>query len=127
MVFSRILTDKNKKNDFIKTITNSSSLTSKLVNNFTEIVNDIADEYKNEIKEEEKFYNKFKKTKEYKEYTEGIETLLYPKGKVRKFTYTTVPDISKEETQKANISEIYSTTNTNTNTSTFDGKSKLDS
>jgi transposase-like protein len=127
MVFSRILTDKNKKNEFIKKITNSSSLTSKLIKKFTDIVNDIADQYENEIKEEEKFFNKFKKTKEYKEYTEGIETLLYPKGKVRKFTYTTVPDTSKEETQKANISEIYSTTNTNTNTSTFDGKSKLDS
>jgi hypothetical protein len=127
MVFSRILTDKNKKNDFIKEITNSPSLIEKLIDNFTDIVNDIADEYEDEINEEEKFYNKFKKTKEYKEYTEGVETLIYTKGKVRKFTYTTVPDTTKEETQKADLSQIYATTDSNTDKTTFDGKSKLDS
>ena len=55
------------------------------------------------------------------------KTPLYdPKGKLRKFTYTTVPDPATEAQQKTDIANLYKTVNVNNDPLTFDGKIKFD-
>jgi hypothetical protein len=50
----------------------------------------------------------------------------YPKGKLRKFTYTPVPDPATETQQKTDIANLYKTVNVNNDPLTFDGKIKFD-
>ena len=51
---------------------------------------------------------------------------MYPKGKTRKFEYTTVADPATEPTQKTNISNLYKTVNVDLDKTTFNGKIKFD-
>lgn len=134
ILMSRILTDKNKKNDFIKGVIKGGLLDYKkpkyqfnLNDIFTDIVDKLSKQYKEELDDEEKIIKDFKKKNEYKKFVNGVEESLYPKGKIRKFTYTTVPNESKQEQQKINLLDIYATTNSNTDKKTFDGKVKLES
>ena len=70
-----------------------------------------------------------KKTPEFKSLTVGLEDVMYPKGKTRKLTYTTVPltDASIVEKQKQLIKDLYITVNIEPdNKKTFNGKIKFD-
>ncbi len=131
MFMSRILQDKNKRNDFIKSVIKGDLTKSKtpvnLLNEFTKVIENLSNQYDKELIEEEKIFKELRKDKDYKSYINGVEEQLYPKGKVRKFTYTTVPDQSKIDQQRKYILDLYSTTNTNTDKTTFDGKVKFDS
>ncbi len=97
----------------------------KLKKKFEDIVDDLAKEYSKEISAEEKLYKDFKKSSEFKDFSEGLDEKLYPKGKTRKFTYTTVPG-TDAETQKTAISQLYSGGNTGED-STSIGKAKFNS
>ena len=50
----------------------------------------------------------------------------YPKGKLRKFTYTTVPNPATDAQQKTDVANLYKTVNVNNDKLTFDGKIKFD-
>ena len=52
---------------------------------------------------------------------------MYPKGKTRKFEYTTVADPATEPTQKTDITNLYKTVNVPPlDKNTFNGKIKFD-
>jgi hypothetical protein len=114
MVMARILTDKNKKQEFINSILNTDTLKTwkdpvKLSNKLEKIVNDLADDFKTELNAEEKVFKELKKDKRYKKLTTGLQDIMYVPGKVRKFTYTTVGTFSDEE--KNQIKDLYNGTN----------------
>ena len=131
LVISRIFNDSNKLEEF-KTYVIKGDLINikdpvKLQKKFDDITDDIAKRYSKELKAEEKKFDKFKSSKEYTSlYTDGIEKLMYPKGKTRKFEYTTVADPATEPTQKTNISNLYKTVNVDLDKTTFNGKIKFD-
>jgi hypothetical protein len=130
LIISRIFNDKNKLEEFKKYVIKGDLLKVKdpvnLQNKFDKITDNLAKKYSKELKEEEVKFEKFKKNKEYTNYIDGIEEKMYPKGKTRKFEYTTVPDPAKEPTQKTEISNLYKTVNVDTTKSTFNGKIKFD-
>ena len=96
-------------------------------NKLEEITDDIAKRYSKELKAEEKKFDKFKSSKEYTSFTDGIEKLMYPKGKTRKFEYTTVADPTKVKAQTEDIQNLYRTVNAPPpDKNTFDGKIKFD-
>jgi hypothetical protein len=114
MVMARILTDKNKKQEFINSILNTDTLKTwkdpvKLSNKLEKIVNDLADDYKAELNAEEKVFKELKKDKRYKKLTTGLQDIMYVPGKVRKFTYTTVGTFTDAEKNK--IKDLYNGTN----------------
>ena len=99
----------------------------KLQKKFDDITDDIAKKYSKELKAEEKKFDKFKSSSEYTSFTDGIEKLMYPKGKTRKFEYTTVADPTKVKAQTEDIQNLYRTVNAPPpNKNTFDGKIKFD-
>jgi hypothetical protein len=65
------------------------------------------DSCKEELKQEEKFFEKLKKTNDYLDF---VNKSVYNKGKLRKFNYTTVSNDSTKATQEAAIKLLYSTT-----------------
>ena len=114
MVMAKILTDKNKKQEFINSILNTDALKTwkdpvKLSNKLEKIVNDLADDFKTELNAEEKVFKELKKDKRYKKLTTGLQDIMYVPGKVRKFTYTTVGTFTDEE--KNQIKNLYNGTN----------------
>jgi hypothetical protein len=131
LVISRIFNNPNKLEEFKKSIIKGDIVNIqdpvKLQTKFNNIVDDIAKRYSKEIKEEEKKFEKFKSGSEYKSFTDGIENKMYPKGKTRKFEYTTVVNTTTEPTQKIEISNLYKTVNVPPlNKDTFNGKIKFD-
>jgi hypothetical protein len=128
MIISRILNDKDKKEKFKTDVMNSlTNVTSpvKLTKKFDKYTDDLADDYNKELKDEEKLFTKFKKTPEYKNFTEGIETKMYKKGKPRKFKYDTF--ITPQNGVNSDlIKNLYSTVNLDTDAKTFNGKIKFD-
>jgi outer membrane protein OmpA-like peptidoglycan-associated protein len=132
-IMARILSDKNKKDEFINYVIKGDLTTLKdpvnLKNKFEKIVNDLSDDYKSELKDEEKMFTKLKKSSDYKKLTDGIEETMYPKGKTRKFAYTTIPltDAAKVKEQSGWISDLYKTVNIEPdNKKTYLGKIKFD-
>ena len=133
LVISRLLSDKNKKNGFINDIIKGELLKPEynnplnLKNQFTLIVNKLSDRYDKELKAEEKMFKELRKDKYLKNFLTSPDEKLYPKGKTRKFTYTTIPNQNTNATQETNIKNVFSTTNTNQDTQTFDGKVSFNS
>ena len=130
-IMARILSDKNKKDEFINYVIKGDLTTLKdpvnLKNKFEKIVNDLSDDYKSELKDEEKMFTKLKKTDEFKSLTVGIEKVMYPKGKTRKFEYTTVADPTKVKAQTDDIQNLYRTVNSPPpDKTTYIGKIKFD-
>ena len=123
MVMARILTNKDKKQQFIDTIISGElknwNTPVKLINKFEKIVNDLDRDYTKELKLEENIFKNLKKDKTYKELIDGIEDKMYPKGKVRKFNYTTIG--ATPENEKI-ILDLYSSVNSNNDRKTFNGK-----
>ena len=75
-IMARILSDKNKKDEFINYVIKGDLTTLKdpvnLKNKFEKIVNDLSDDYKSELKDEEKMFTKLKKSSDYKKLTEDF-------------------------------------------------------
>jgi hypothetical protein len=77
----------------------SKELTSnnQLIRRLNRSIGDVADRYKKQLKKEEKIFTDFKKSKDYKDYTEGLDDKMYVKGKTRKFVYNTTPNSNVTE------------------------------
>lgn len=132
-IMARILSDKNKKDEYINYVIKGDLATTKdpvnLKNKFEKVVNNLSDDYRKELKDEEKLFDKLKKTPEFKSLTVGLEDVMYPKGKTRKLTYTTVPltDAAIVKKQGQLISDLYKTVNIDPNDKkTFNGAIKFD-
>jgi outer membrane protein OmpA-like peptidoglycan-associated protein len=132
-IMARILSDKNKKDEYINYVIKGDLAITKdpanLKNKFEKVVNNLSDDYRKELKDEEKLFDKLKKTPEFKSLTVGLEDVMYPKGKTRKLTYTTVPltDASIVKKQGQLISDLYKTVNIDPNDKkTFNGTIKFD-
>jgi hypothetical protein len=129
---ARILSNKNKKDEFINSVIKGSLTTLtdpvNLKTKFEKIVNDLSDDYNLELKNEEKMFTTLKKSSEYKKLTDGIEESMYPKGKTRKFEYSTVPltNVTRVKEQEKLITDLYKTVNLNPdNKTTYLGKIKF--
>jgi hypothetical protein len=93
MIVSRNFDNKNKLTDFINYVLTTNFTTpvsNKLRNKFEKVVEGIAKEYSEELRAEEKVFEKLRKDKFFKDYTEGVDEELYPAGKTRILNYTTV-------------------------------------
>jgi uncharacterized protein YeaO (DUF488 family) len=127
LVMSRVLTNKEKKNEFIESIFNTADLTAvtdpvKLYDKFEKIVNKLTNDYENELNAEKKYFKKIKQSNEYSNLTKGITTQMYTKGKSRVLNYNTTPNESIISIQKELITNLYRTTNVNNDRETFNGK-----
>jgi hypothetical protein len=50
---------------------------------------------------------------------------VYPKGKLRKFEYTTIPDTATDAQQQKDIMALYSGVNSDSDNKYYDGKIKF--
>jgi len=128
MIISRIFSNKDKLEQFkSKVIDGLTTVTSpvNLSKKFNKFTDDLASDYNKELSEEEKLFSKFKKSAEYKKFTDGIEDEMYKKGKDRKFKYNTFITAQNDANSKL-IKDLYSTVNVNKDKKTFDGKVKFD-
>ena len=124
MVMAQIFNDKNKLTEFKNAIISGELKNdNKLVRKFNNICDDFADLTKKELVAEQKF---IKTIRDKESYSKFVNQPAYPKGKLRKFTYTTVPDPATETQQKTDIANLYKTVNVNNDPLTFDGKIKFD-
>jgi len=126
MIIGRILSNSNTKENFISSII-SDTLTSvdepyNLQNKFKNITNDLARDYKKEVEKGDDLFKDFKGDNNYIEYKDGLDVKMFPAGKTRKFSYTTV---GGTEQQKTEIQNLYKSENTNNDTSTYLGKVKF--
>jgi len=114
MIISRVFDDKDKLTEFINYIlTNNFTSSNKLKNKFEKVVNDIAKEYSQELREEEKIFEKLRKDKKFKDFTIGVENVLYPVGKTRVLNYTTViTNTELKDTYKNILENLFSGGNT---------------
>ena len=123
MVMARIFENKDKLEKFKDTVISSDiSGTPKLRKTFDKICDDFREKVLKELKAEEKY---IKDIKENKEYLDFINTNVYPKGKTRKFTYTTVPNQTTNSQQITLIKNVYSDQNVDNDNKTFNGKIKF--
>ena len=124
MVMAQIFNDNNKLTQFKNAIISGELKNdNKLVRKFNNICDDFADLTKKELIAEQKF---IKTIRDKESYSKFVNQPAYPKGKLRKFTYTTVPDPATETQQKTDIANLYKTVNVNNDKLTFDGKIKFD-
>jgi outer membrane protein OmpA-like peptidoglycan-associated protein len=111
IALGRYLSDKNNLRTFKSKIINTElskvKTPSNLSNKFDKIMDKFVDSCKEELKQEEKFFEKLKKTNDYLDF---VNKSVYNKGKLRKFNYTTVSNDSTKATQEAAIKLLYSTT-----------------
>ena len=129
-IVGRIFSDKNKLEDFKKKVMTQNLLSVKKPKNlnrvFGNIVDDLADIYKDEIKEEDKFFEKFKKTPEYKKYTTGVNDVLFKKSLPRIVNFTTVPNTATQALKETNLKYLYAGDPSFIDKlETFDGKIKF--
>ena len=128
-IMSRIITDKNKKDDFTKKVIKG-PLTSvvkpiKLLMKFNQILDKLQIQYNKQINNDEKIFTQVKNNKVYKDLTKNLGDDMYKKGKERKFNYTTVPNESIKTSQETQIAELYQKKN-NGNKNSFIQKYKFD-
>jgi outer membrane protein OmpA-like peptidoglycan-associated protein len=127
IALGRYLSDSNNLKTFKSKIINTElskvKSPSNLSNKFDKIMNKFVDNCKDELKQEDKFFEKLKKSNDYLDY---VNKSVYNKGKLRKFNYTTVPNESTKATQEAAIKLLYSSTGDIT-TQTWNNKVKLNS
>jgi hypothetical protein len=116
MIVARQFSDKNKLTEFINYVLTTNFITpasNKLRNKFEKVVEDIAKEYSDELKSEEKMFEKLRKDKFFKDYSEGVEEELYPAGKTRVLNYTTViTDSTLKGDYEKTLSNLFSGSNT---------------
>jgi hypothetical protein len=127
IALGRYLSDNNNLRTFKSKIINTElskiKTPSNLSNKFDKIMKKFVDSCKEELRQEERFFEKLKKSNDYLDF---INKSVYNKGKLRKFTYTTVANDSTKATQEAAIKLLYSTTGDIT-TPTWNNKVKFDS
>jgi hypothetical protein len=122
---ARELSDENKKQNFISRIlTPNISNDKKLVKYVNNVCDDLQSEYEKQLERELKRFEKLKKTDGYKQYTNGITSIMYDKGKPRKLIYDTIkgPNVA---TQEEKIKQIYGSVNYGTDIKSFDGIIKM--
>jgi hypothetical protein len=111
IALGRYLSDKNNLKAFKSKIITADlqkvKSPSNLSNKFDKIMDNFVDSCKEELKQEQKFFDKLKKSNDYLDY---INKSVYNKGKLRKFNYTTIAIPSTNATQEAAIKLLYSTT-----------------
>ena len=91
-----------------------------------DICEDLAKDYQKEYDAEQKVFTTYRQSKTYKDYTDGIELKLYPKGKTRIFDFTTVTtNETIKTTAEGMIKILYSTTPITEPKNTFNDKTKL--
>jgi hypothetical protein len=126
MVLAQIFGNKNKYNDFINKIISGDLLTvknpSNLKNKFEKICDIFKKNVDKELLEESKH---IKKVKESPDYTKYVNQFVYPKGKLRKFEYTTIPDTATDAQQQKDIMALYSGVNSDSDNKYYDGKIKF--
>jgi len=125
LVMARELSDENKKQNFISRIlTPNISNDKKLVKYVNNVCDDLQSEYEKQLERELKRFEKLKKTDGYKQYTNGITSIMYDKGKPRKLIYDTLkgPNVA---TQEEKIKQIYGSVNYGTDIKSFDGIIKM--
>ena len=126
MVLAQIFGNKNKYNDFINKIITGELLTIKSPSNLKNKFEKICDNFKKKVdKELLEESNKIKKIKESPNYTDYVNKLVYPKGKLRKFEYTTIPDTATDAQQQKDIMALYSGVNSDSDNKSYDGKIKF--
>ena len=130
IIMGRIFEDKNKVKDFIDKIITPNikdvKKPKKLSRVFENIVDDLVDTYKDELKNELKTFEKFKKKSDYDKYINGLDEILYTKGKARIVNFTTEPDPTEQATKETNLKELYTGVPSEIGDfETFDGKIKL--
>jgi len=130
MIVGRIFTDKNKVKQFINEIITPNikdvKKPKKLSKKFENIVDDYVKIYRKQIESEAKIFNKFKDSADYKNYIDGVENVLYKKGKPRIITFSTVVDNATIDTKKNNLKKLYNGDSEKmSDLSTFDGKIKF--
>ena len=123
LIMSRILTDKNKKQQFIDAVIKGDELKNwkdpvRLSNKFENIVNELDRIYSKELRLEEKIFKDLRKDKNFKDLVDGLDKMYQP-GKVRKFNYVTVASPTAEEVNK--ILSLYDTQQSN-NRETYEDK-----
>jgi hypothetical protein len=127
IALGRYLSDRNNlktfKNKIINTELAKIKTPSNLSNKFDKIMDNFVDSCKEELKQEEKFFDKLKKKQDYLDY---INKSVYNKGKLRKFNYSTVPNQSTNTTQEAAIKLLYSSTG-DVESKTWNNKVKFNS
>jgi hypothetical protein len=123
LIIARILQDSNKKENFKNAIIKGDLVNvsdpTKLKNKFDSIVDDLAKEYVKELDKEEELYEDFKDSNDYKDFVDDLDEKMYPKGKTRKFNYTTVPG-PNNTTQSEDIKKLYDGQNHGENTTYLD-------
>ena len=95
IIMSRILNDRSKKDEFIKQLLKGLEGDNQLRRRVERIVDDVGDRYKKQQRDDEKYISDFKKEKDYKNYVDGLEQIMYVKGKLRKCVYDTTPNSSE--------------------------------
>lgn len=110
VIMSRVLTNKTKKEEFKNKIITQTVIqrdkSKKISKKIDNILNDLEKQYNNINSKYEKTFADLLKSPNYINYTDGIETVLYKKGKPRKFEYTTVPG-SNNTQQETAIKDLY--------------------
>jgi len=123
LIMARVLNNETKKENFKNAIIKgdlvSVSDPTDLKKKFDNIVDDLAKEYTKEIDAEEELYEDFIDSNEYKDFIDELDEKMYPKGKTRKFTYTTVPGVDNA-TQSEDIKKLYDGQNHGPNTTYLD-------
>lgn len=126
MVLAQIFGNKNKYNDFINKIISGELLTVKSPSNLKNKFEKICDNFKKIVDKELLLEsNHIKKIKEFPEYTKYVNEFVYPKGKLRKFEYTTIPDTATDAQQQKDIMALYSGVNSDSDNKSYDGKIKF--
>ena len=124
---SQEINGKNKeKNDFINFILEDKILSStKDPVNFEKKLRKITEmlqtKYNQELRKEVKMFEDIEKSKEYKEFTDGIQQKMYVKNKERNIEYSTTEIPAIVNQQKELIFNLYRTTNVD-NSNTFTNK-----
>jgi len=106
IIMSRTLNDNAKRDEFLNELLKTLDSDNQLVRRVRRIVEDAADRYKKQQKDDEKYISDFKKDKDYKLYVDGLDEIMYVKGKLRKFVYDTTPN-SSEAANGELIKDLY--------------------
>ena len=130
IIMGRTFEDKNKVKDFIDKIITPNIKDVKKPKNlsrvFENIVDDLVDTYKDELKNELKAFEKFKKKSTYDKYINGLDEVLYKKGKARIVKFTTEPNPTEQATKETNLTYLYKGDPSKINNfEIFDGKIKF--
>jgi hypothetical protein len=112
MLMARTFNDPNKLNEFNDYVLKTNlTASNKLRKKFEKITDNIAKEFNKELKLEEGLFDNYRKSKEYKNLTDGFEKELYPVGKERVLNYTTVVNTTTNDDSVNRLKALFSDVN----------------